>query len=216
VTGGGWALATAGGKDATLALVLARAEGRPVRWALNVFEGSSGLVRFHGTPERLLAAQARALELEPRFARTGPGDFEEAFTGILERVRAEGARGVVFGNVHLPDIRGWYEERVRGAGLEHREPLWGMAPEEVARRAVDAGLRAVVVSVNLELGDPRWLGRELDHRLVDEFLAAGADPCGERGEYHTFVHDGPGFAYPVPLAVAGEEEREGHRYLRFR
>ena len=208
-----WALATAGGKDATLALHRARSQGLEVRWALNVFEGNTGMVRFHGTPRPVLEAHVRALALEPRFDHTHPRGFEEVMDGLLAGLREEGARGVVFGNLHLADIRAWYEERVRGAGLEHREPLWGEDPEAVARDVVREGFTARVISVNLELGDPEWLGRPLDDGLVDEFVAAGIDVCGERGEYHTLVTDGPGFACPVEAQVTGEKEREGHRYL---
>lgn len=234
-----WALATAGGKDATLALHRARGSGLEVRWALNVFEGSSGLVRFHGTPRGLLEAHVRALGLEPRFDETRPGSsppdsgtpeprvgnsesraatpgprtFGDALADLLQGLREEGATGVLFGNLHLADIRAWYEERVRAAGLKHREPLWGTPPSEVVQDVVALGFRARVISVNLEMARSEWLGRELDDELVDRFIAAGIDPCGERGEYHTFVYDGPGFRDPVPFQVEGEAEREGHRYL---
>ncbi len=209
-----WALATAGGKDATLALHRARTEGLEVRWALNVFEGDTDLVRFHGTPRSLLERQVRTLGLEPRFGHTHPRSFEEVFTGLLADLAAEDAEGVVFGNLHLEDIREWYEIRVRGAGLKHREPLWGEDPAQVLLDVVATGFRASVVSVNLEMAPAAWLGRELDRRLVDEILAADVDPCGERGEYHTLVHDGPGFLRPLSFRVRGEAEREGHRYLR--
>lgn len=221
--GGPWAIATAAGKDATLALYRARSSGLDVRWALNVFEGSSDLVRFHGTPRHLVEAHASALGLTPRFGRTEPAepgdvrprkDFEAAFIEILGQLKTEGAVGVLFGNLHLREIRDWYEERVRGSGLEHHEPLWGTSPEDVVRAVPRAGFRALVTSVNLELGDDAWLGRELDLPLVEEFLEAGIDLAGEHGEYHTFVHDGPGFAAPVPFRVTGTRERDGHRYLK--
>jgi uncharacterized protein (TIGR00290 family) len=209
-----WALATAAGKDATLALHRARAEGLEVRWALNIFEGNTGLVRFHGTPRALVEAQARALGLEPVFGETHPASFEEVLGTLLEDLRERGARGVIFGNLHLEEIRAWYEARVHGAGLLHREPLWGIPPREVVEEVVGLGFRATVTAVNLELGDPAWLGRELDPELLAGFLTReGMDPAGERGEYHTFVHHGPGFQAPVPFRVRGEAEREGHRFL---
>lgn len=211
---GPWALATAGGKDATLALHRARGHGLDVRWGLNVFEGNSGQVRFHGTPRPVLEAHLQRLGLEPRVGHTHPRDFEAVLNELLHGLREDGARGVVFGNLHLSEIRNWYEERVAAAGLEHREPLWNEPPEEVARGVVAQGFRARVVSVNLELGDPEWLGRELTHGLVDEFVGAGIDVCGERGEYHTLVTDGPGFSRPLGVRARGEEEREGHRVLR--
>jgi uncharacterized protein (TIGR00290 family) len=219
---GPWAMATAAGKDATFALHRARGEGLDIRWALNVFEGESGLVRFHGTPRPLVHAHARALGLEPVFGETDPGrgpddpdrvDFEEALRECLYRLREAGACGVLFGNLHLEEIRDWYASRVHGAGLVAHEPLWGIPPAEIARGVGEAGFRALVISVNLELGDPSWLGRHLDPELVSAFEAAGIDPAGEHGEYHTFVHDGPGFHSPVPFRVRGHAEREGHRFL---
>jgi uncharacterized protein (TIGR00290 family) len=209
-----WALATAAGKDATLALHRARGEGLEVRWALNVFEGSTGLVRFHGTPRELVEAHARALSLEPLFGHTHPREFEAVFEDLLGELRGLGVHGIVFGNLHLADIRDWYETRVRRQGLEHREPLWGLSPRDAVDEFIGAGFRATVVAVNLEIGEPRWLGRELDGDLLEEFLAGGADPAGERGEYHTFVYDGPGFSSAVPFQASGTDEREGHRFLR--
>lgn len=211
-----WILATAGGKDATLALHRARAGGMDVRWGLNVLEGNTGLVRFHGTPGSLLESHLDALGLEPLIGRTHPDGFEEVLAGLLRAGRDRGARGVIFGNLHLDDIREWYEERVRAAGLEHREPLWGRDPEAVVREVVALGYRTTVTSVNLETGDPDWLGRDLGLPLLDEFRAKDIDVAGERGEYHTFVSAGPGFLQAVPFEVEGREDREGHRFLRLR
>jgi len=209
-----WALATAAGKDATLALHRAREEGKEVRWALNIVEGNTGLVRFHGTPRALVEAQARALGLEPVLGETHPAGFEEVLAGLLLELRERGAQGVIFGNLHLEEIRGWYEERVTAVGLEHSEPLWGIPPREVVEEVTKRGFRALVTAVNLELGDPAWLGRELDGELLEVFLGRnGMDAAGERGEYHTFVHAGPGFSTPVSFHIAGVEEREGHRFL---
>ena len=209
-----WILATAGGKDATLALHRARAEGLQVRWGLNVFEGDTELVRFHGTPRSLLEVHLRALGLEPLLGRTHPRGFEEVFLELLARGREAGARGILFGNLHLTDIRDWYRQRVESAGIEHREPLWGTRPARVVREVVDLGYRTTITSVHLELGDPEWLGRELSPDLLDDFVSRGIDPAGERGEYHTFVSAGPGFSRSVPFRVTGRDEREGHRFLR--
>lgn len=207
------ALATGAGKDATLALHRARAEGLDVRFAFNVFEGSTGRVRFHGTRAELVEAHGRALGLEPLLEHTHPDDFETAFGRVLDRLVGLGVEGVIFGNVHLEGVRAWYEERVRAAGLEHVEPLWAGDPGALVREFVELGYRATVVSVDLERGDPGWLGRRLDDDLVAEIEAAGADACGEHGEYHTFVRDGPGFRHPVSVSPGEVVEMEGHRLL---
>lgn len=207
------ALATGAGKDATLAFHRARAEGLDVSWAFNVYEGTTGRVRFHGTPKELVVAHARALELELVTDHTHPREFEEVFLDVLERLKERGVGGVVFGNVHLDGVRAWYEERTRAVGLEHVEPLWGEEPSELVRELIALGYRATVVSVDLERGDPTWLGRELTLSLVDEIEAAGVDPCGEHGEYHTFVWDGPDFHRPLPIRTGEVVEMEGHRLV---
>lgn len=208
-----WALATGAGKDATLALHRARRQGRDVRYAFNVYEGSTERVRFHGTRKELVEAHGRALDLQVLLDHTHPRDFAPVFEGVLDALQERGVDGVIFGNVHLEGVRAWYEERTAAAGLEHLEPLWGREPAELVREFVELGYRAVVVSVDLESGDPAWLGEEVDHDLLDALEARGADPCGEHGEYHTFVWDGPEFEAPVAFRRGREVEMEGHRLL---
>lgn len=208
------AVAWSGGKDSTQALHRARARGLGVTHLFNIFEGSSGRVRFHGVRRELIAAQARALGLELIQRSTTPEDFEAAFSGALDRLSELGVRGVIFGNIHLEDIRAWYESRTTARGFEHVEPLWGEEPLELARRIAALGYRSVVVSVDLERGDPGWLGRELDAELVQAMAdRPGVDPCGERGEYHTFVWDGPLFRQPVAFRTGDRVDMEGHRFL---
>lgn len=208
-----YALSTGGGKDATLALHRARARGLEVPWAYSIHEGNTGRIRFHGTPASLVRAQAEALGLELLQAHTHPEDFESVYLDILDRWVSREAEGVVYGNIHLADVRGWYEERTRDRGLDHQEPLWGEDPGNLVREFIRAGYRAVVVGVHLEVGDPDWLGEELDERLVSEIEEAGADSCGERGEYHTFVWDGPLFRWPVPFRLGSRMEMDGHRFV---
>lgn len=208
-----YALATGAGKDATLALHRARAAGLHVTVGFNLYDGETDRVAFHGTRVELVRAHCEALDLEPALAPVAPGAFESAFRGMLERLQAMGVEGVVFGNVHLADVREWYEARTTAAGLEHREPLWGESPADLVREVLDLGYRAVVVSVDLDRGDPAWVGRPLDHDLVARIEAHGADPCGEHGEFHTFVHDGPGFRRAVPVATGEVVEMRGHRLV---
>jgi uncharacterized protein (TIGR00290 family) len=211
------ALMTSGGKDGTLALDRARRQGLDVRWLASVFEGNTGRVRFHGVPHRLLVAQARALRLEPVLVRTHPDTFEQAFARLLADLKARGCTGVVFGNVALADVRAWYEERVTALGLAHHEPLWGEPAMELVYEVVERGYHALVVAVHLEMKATPFLGRELDADLVTEIgITDDLDPCGERGEYHTFVFDGPEFEMPVGFVIGPAMEREGHRFLDLR
>lgn len=210
------AVAWSGGKDSTLALHRARTAGLRVTTLASVVDGESDRIPYHGTRADVLRAQASALGLDLALARTGTDrGFEEAFTGLLEELAADGVAGMVFGNVHLADVRAWWEKRVSAAGLEHVEPLWGGDPGRLVREYVQLGYRSRVVSVLLDSpADPAWLGRELDRELVEEMAARPElDPCGERGEFHTVCRDGPLFLEPVELRAGDTSEVEGHRIL---
>ncbi len=209
-----YALMTSGGKDSMLALDRARQEGLDVRILATIYEGSTGRLRFHGVRHELIAAQAEALGLEYVAAATSPHPFEPVFEQLLRDLKDRDIQGVVFGNIHLADVREWYEERVKAAGLEHIEPLWGGPGIEVAWGVVERGHRAVVVSVDLAQRAVPFLGREFDADLVTEIgTMEGIDPCGERGEYHTFVFDGPDFSEAVEFTRGETVEIEGHRFL---
>ena len=208
-----YALATGSGKDATLALHRARAAGLDVRFAFNLFDANTGRVAFHGTRRSLVEAHAQALGLEPVLVPVGEDAFETAFLAVLDDLCSRDVGGVVMGNIHLADVRAWYEERITSRSLAHVEPLWGELPSELARELLVLGYRATIVSVDLEQGDSAWVGRELDLELVENIERFGADTCGERGEYHTFVSDGPGFMHPVTFRTGEIVTLKGHRLI---
>lgn len=208
------ALAWSGGKDATLALHRARQRGFTVTHLYSIYEGNSGRTRFHGIPTGLLEAQARALELPLVMDATHPDDYETVHRRLLEHLVQQGVGGVIYGNIHLEDVRQWFEERSEDLNLEHVEPLWGDPPAQLVREFLTAGYRTLIVSVDLEQANPDWLGRELAGEVMEEILHdADVDPCGERGEYHTFAWDGPLFSEPVKFRRGETFEREGHRIL---
>ncbi|HUZ03001.1 MAG TPA: diphthine--ammonia ligase [Thermomicrobiaceae bacterium] len=208
-----YALSWSGGKDSLLALDRALLGGRDVATLFTIHEGNTGRVRFHGVRAELIQAQAKALGLPILQAHTHPCDYEAVLIDLLNRLPALGIGGVIFGNIHLADIRAWYEERTGARGLEHVEPLWGDTPSDVVREFVERGHVSRIVSVNLDLGRPEWLGRTFDLDLIREIEAAGVDPCGERGEYHSFSVNGPRFRHPVAVREVGIIEMEGHRIL---
>jgi diphthamide synthase (EF-2-diphthine--ammonia ligase) len=117
----------------------------------------------------------------------------------------------VFGNIHLADVRAWYEERTTARGLEHVEPLWGDAPRDLVHEVLARGYRTRVVSVDLARGRRDWLGRELDAEFAAEIaMHPGVDPAGEQGEYHTFVFAGPLFRSEITYQIGEIHEEEGH------
>jgi uncharacterized protein (TIGR00290 family) len=173
---------------------------------------SAGRVPVHGVPRELVEAQAAALGLPLHVVELPwpcpDAEYERRTGEALAAARAAGADTVVYGDLFLADIRAYRERTLAGTGLRPEFPLWGRPTGPLARDMIAAGLRAVVVSV-----DPARVPADLaGHEFDEEFLAAlpeGVDPCGERGEFHTFVTDGPGFRAPVPVGVTGTGERDG-------
>ena len=190
-----YALMWSGGKDGALALLRARARGLAVTRLVNFYDGESGRVRFHATRAALIAAQASAIGIELRQYGTSWPAYEPTFRDMLAELRREGFTGVVFGDIHLADVRAWYEDRVRAAGLAHVEPLWGEAPSGLLAEFVASGSRAVITCCEDGKLDERWLGRIIDEGFVREIAALPIDPAGENGEYHV-----KGKVYPRPTA----------------
>jgi uncharacterized protein (TIGR00290 family) len=205
---------SSGGKDSTLALDRARRARVDLKFLVNIYEGSSNRVHFHGVRKELIERQARSFGLELVSNHTHPDDFETVFLATLKELKERGAEGIVFGNVHLKDVRKWYEERVMAAGLEHLEPIWGEPPIELVWEIVERGYQAIVTSVDPARGAAQFLGREMDADLVTDLgVTDDLDPCGESGEYHTFVYDGPEFLHPVEFEIGETLEVEGHKFI---
>jgi diphthine-ammonia ligase len=210
-----YALFWSGGKDSLLALDRARRFGLRVEALVNLYEGNTGRVRFHGVRKGLIGAQAAALGIELLQGHTHPHSFEEAFLLQLQQLKEKGFGGLVFGNIHLTDIRAWYEERTKALGFEHIEPLWGCSPSSLLREFVERGHRARIVSVFLDAGGRKdWLGREFSQEFAGELeRTENIDVCGERGEYHSFAFGGPLFRAPLELTALREFEMEHHLIL---
>jgi uncharacterized protein (TIGR00290 family) len=186
-----------GGKDSALALQRVTSAGMRVTRLLNIYDAATQRVRFHATRLSMIQAQADAVGIELRAIATSWPEMEARLVAELAALRSEGFAGVVFGDIHLVDVRAWFEDRVTAAGLEHIEPIWGEVPARLVREFVEAGGRAVITCVDLSRLDSSWLGRIIDELFVDDIGATKADPCGERGEYHSFAFQGPVFVRPV-------------------
>jgi uncharacterized protein (TIGR00290 family) len=197
-----------GGKDSALAALRARRDGLDVVRLLNFYDSASGRVRFHATRKELIVEQAASIGVGLTQRGTSWPEFESVFRATLAELAADGFAGVVFGDIHLADVRAWYEERVSAAGLAHIEPLWGEEPGALLDEFVASGGRAVVTCCECDKLDVRWLGRIVDEDFAREIRAVPIDPCGENGEYHSFAFAGPLFSKPVRWA-AGERRSDG-------
>jgi uncharacterized protein (TIGR00290 family) len=186
-----------GGKDSALALQRATDAGMQITRLINIHDAATRRVRFHATRVDMIQAQADAAGIELRALGTSWPDLEARLVAELAALRSEGFAGVVFGDIHLADVRAWFEDRVKAAGLEHIEPIWGEDPFRLVSEFVEAGGRAVITCVDLSRLDSSWLGRIIDELFLDEIGSTQADPCGENGLYHSFAFQGPVFARRV-------------------
>jgi diphthamide synthase (EF-2-diphthine--ammonia ligase) len=160
----------------------------------------------------LLAAQAAAVGL-PLTTVAIPypcsnAVYEAAMAAAMERARGDGITAVAFGDLFLEDVRRYREDRMRGSGLTPLFPIWGIPTDALARRMVGAGLRARLTCVDPKQLPAAFAGRDFDAALLSD-LPAGVDPCGERGEFHTFAYRGPMFAREIPVETGITVERDG-------
>jgi uncharacterized protein (TIGR00290 family) len=169
-------------------------------------------VSMHAVRLSLLRQQAAAVGLplvEVRLpSPCSNEDYEAAMGRALAATREEGFGAVAFGDIFLEDVRRYREARMAGTGLRPLFPLWGRDTRELARTMVGAGLRAILTCVDPALLPAEFAGRAFDAALLAG-LPATVDPCGERGEFHTFAWDGPGFRHPVPCRPGEVVKHEG-------
>jgi uncharacterized protein (TIGR00290 family) len=210
---GAVALSWSGGKDSALALrALREVRGVEPRALITTITSEYERVSMHGVRRSLLERQAENLGLPLVAVTIPPGCsnavYEERWLGALASDELDGVEKVAFGDLFLEDVRAYRETLLARAGKGAVFPLWGMDTGQVARGFVADGFRAILVCVDQKHLDPAFSGREYDHVLLDR-LPAAVDPCGERGEFHTFVYAGPCFAEPIACRVGPVVERDG-------
>jgi uncharacterized protein (TIGR00290 family) len=201
------------GKDSAWLVHVLRARGEvEIAGLLTTVNESAQRVAMHAVRVELVAVQAEALGLplwRVAIPSPCPNDvYERAMEGAVRQAFAEGFTHVAFGDLFLEDVRRYRESRLAGTGLAPLFPLFGADTTNLAREMVAAGLRARLTCVDPRALEPRFVGREFDAALLAE-LPPGVDPCGERGEFHTFAYDGPMFARPVPVEAGVRVERDG-------
>jgi uncharacterized protein (TIGR00290 family) len=211
-------LSWSGGKDSALALQsLQNGNEFDVVGLLTSVTRGYDRISVHGVRRSLLEAQAASVGLPLREILLDPqctnDAYESAFHDSLDGIRKEfpDVRHIAFGDLFLEDVRAYRERLLGGTGFEPVFPLWGLDTAQLARRFIDDGFRARLVCVDTTQLDGQFAGRVFDTQLLDE-LSSSIDPCGERGEFHTFVSDGPGFDQPVEC-VTGERVLREERFM---
>lgn len=208
-------LSWSGGKDSALALQALSADPAwQVTGLVTTVTRGYDRISIHGVRRALLEAQAASIGLPLHIVDLEPAcsnrEYEAAFHAGLKAAAAShaGCRHIAFGDLFLADVRHYRERLLEGSGWTPVFPLWDSDTPALARRFVDDGFAARLVCVDTTQLDGRFAGRMYDHALLGD-LPASVDPCGERGEFHTFVSDGPGFHSPVATTVGERVLRDG-------
>ena len=192
------AVSWSGGKDSYLALHRSRSSYDIVA-LITMFDEGGARSRSHGLRPQILEAQANRLSLTICTGRGSWATYEDGYLQALADARALDISHVIFGDIMYDSNREFPERVCAASGLVAVEPLWGESTDRLYREFVDTGADARIVTVRESVLDASWLGRRLTLSLLPELQAAGADPCGELGEYHTVVVDAPAFSRPIDL-----------------
>ncbi len=200
-----------GGKDSCFAYYLAVRQGHKVESLLTMMM-SETKSNFHMIPVGVLDAQSDALGIPLVKQQATPKTYEEDFKGALRRFKSEGVEGLVTGDIYevAGHEEGWLGRVLKEVGLVPVKPLWMGDTKKIYLDFLETGFEATVVRTNLSKLGVEWLGRKLDKRFYDDILKLGnVDPCGEGGEYHTVITDGPTFKKKIEILESEKRKLEG-------
>lgn len=192
-----------GGKDCALATYKAISQGHEVLYLLNFISEDGERSRSHGVKANVLALQADAIGIALVQVKTSWENYEENFKKVIREMKNQGIEGGVFGDMDLEEHREWVERVCNEIGIKPFLPLWGIKPEELIEEFLKLKFKAVIVATRL---DETFLGKGLGKALLRQIKRLGSHPCGENGEYHTFVTEGPIFR--KSLEVTGGEVKK--------
>jgi len=199
-----------GGKDSCLALHRAVTAGAKPACLLTIISEDGIRSRSHGLRRDVLEAQAAAMGIPLLIRCATWAEYELVFVEALHEIRRKGVKAGVFGDIDFPPHLEWEKKVCAKADLIPYLPLWECARLELLHEFIALGYKAVIVIVKEDKLDRKFLGRIINQEVINEFLKIGIDPCGENGEYHTLVVDGPIFSKPLPIETGACTEHSGY------
>jgi uncharacterized protein (TIGR00290 family) len=206
-------LSWSSGKDSAWSLhLLRRNPGIELAALLTTFNGAADRVAMHAVRRELVEAQAQRIGL-PLWSIDLPwpcsnAEYESLMLGMCRRAVENGITAVAFGDLFLQDIRDYRERQLKGTGLQPLFPVWQIPTGKLAVKLIGSGVKAKVTCIDAKKLDASFAGREYDGDFLSS-LPAGIDPCGENGEFHTFVYDAPIFSSAIRIEVGEKLERDG-------
>ena len=206
-----------GGKDSCFAGYLATISGANVRYLANMITEDGRRSWSHGQSPELLQVQSQAIGIPLFQQRTSQDNYEAEFINMLRTFKKEGIEGGVFGDIDFEEHRQWIEKVCQEAAITPYLPLWGMSQDAIMSNFIALGFEAIIVTTRADLLGEEWLGRPVDMDFIkhlDELKKTrDITPCGEAGEYHTFVTDGPLFKKRIEILETRKVLRDEHWFL---
>jgi diphthine-ammonia ligase len=193
-----------GGKDSCLACYKAIRQGYAVKHLLNFISRESKRGCFHGLQGKLLKFQADLIGIPLVQKEVSPDmeKYEEEFKAAVTELKGSEIGTMVFGDIYLLEHESWIERVCGDLKINALEPLWNTTPEKIIDEFVGLGFKAIIVSCKADIMGKEFLGRLVDKDLAEELKKKGICPCGEKGEFHTLVVDGPIFRKPIKIVKA--------------
>ncbi|MFC2022510.1 diphthine--ammonia ligase [Chloroflexota bacterium] len=206
-------LSWSGGKDSCFACYEAMRQGYKVSHLVNFISKEFQRVSFHGTEDKLIQLQSQAMGIPLLQKETTWHGYEQEFKEAIRSLIPSGVKGIIFGDIYLQEHKDWVERVCEELGIEALEPLWGKNPEEILSDFIDAAFEAVIVSAKSKLIDRDWIGHLVDRDFMMYLKGRNIDVCGENGEYHTVVINGPIFKRSIQLIECKTIARDNHWFL---
>lgn len=204
-----------GGKESAMAFYEAERSGVTIGRLLNMVTEDGEHSRTHGLSSMILREQSDAIRIPLSQQKATWDTYEKEFKKAVSAIKDEGIYTGVFGDIDMIEHREWVERVCSETGVNPMLPLWLREREDLITGFIDAGFKAVVVATDARYMGEEWLGRTIDSKFVKDLKAFGkVDLCGEKGEYHSFVYDGPIFKRPVEFRVDGKVLNGDYWFLR--
>ncbi|WP_147802817.1 diphthine--ammonia ligase [Alkalicoccus halolimnae] len=202
-----------GGKDSALAHYQALQEGGSPACLLSMFEENEEYSRSHSLPYGVIQAQADAMDVPLIIRGASWASYQKKFLELMEIMKRNGVNYGVFGDIDLEDHLEWVQRNCEKGGITSYHPLWKKERRQVLTELLDAGFESVIIVVDENKLPATFLGRVLDEEAIAEIEERGIDACGEEGEFHTVVVDGPLFNRRIPVSFKEVERHEGYAFL---
>ncbi len=210
-------LSWSGGKDSAMALYeLQQSANYEICSLLTTLTRDYDRISMHGVRRALLEKQAESLGIPLEKVYIGKNatneEYEKIMKDVMLKYKKMGISLVAFGDIFLEDVRRYRESNLAKIGMRGIFPLWNRSTGDLAYKFIELGFRAIVTMVDTQFLDGSFVGREYNEEFLND-LPSGVDPCGENGEFHSFVYDGPIFRSPVPFKIGATVLRENRFYF---